>query len=451
MIKKGVVIVSFVFVCFALHAQKSKVQTAWRGLSDFEETLKDGKPELSYLTKAKEAVDAALEHPDTKNQTKAHAYKLRISYALFQYNLTEEIKKLEPTIKDKNERILVAYGKISLVDFEVAIKELNTIRDLDPKFLQSIQEGLLNGAANLDDDELKFALAAQQMKIESANIASGKYKNQNYAEAADFFYRTAVMNTILFKTMDTASFYNACVAASKAKDKERILDYNKSMIDAKISQPYNYESLLNVNLASGDTAAALETVKKGRLIFPNDVGLLTQETNIFLSTGRQQEALKNLNLSIEKDPNNALYYFLVGNIYDNMANPPQNATNADLQKPTNFEELFSNAEKNYLKAISLNPSNKDHLYNSLFNLGAMYNNYGGNIANAKTSAKGSEAAKQQKDNEQKAQAYYFKAIPYLEKALALKSDDSTAMAALRKLYMITGNEAKAKEMGDRMK
>lgn len=440
------------FVLFAGYAvaQKSKVQTAWRGLSDYEETVKDGKPNISYLNKAKEAIDLALAHNDTKNQAKTHAYKMRISYALFQYTLDEEKKKLEPSIADKNERLMAAYGNIPLTDFEMATEELNKVKDLDPKFLTTIQEGLEKGVSALDEDELKFALAAQQMKMESGNIASGKYRAKKYDEAADYFYKTGVMNTILYKTKDTANFYNACVSAAKAKNNDKVIEYNRKMVDVKIASSYNYEAIYTAQLAKGDSAGAMESLKKGRAAFPDDIGLLSQETNLYLALGKQQDALANLKLSIDKDPKNPLYYFIAGQIYENMANPKDKTTGKDLEKPKDFDDLFKNAETNYQKAIDLNPANKEYLYNSLYNLGAMYNNYGGYIASHKAE-KITDLARYQKENEAKAQVYYKKAIPYLERALAIKSDDRSTMSALRKLYMLTGDNAKATEMNNKLK
>ncbi len=431
-------------------SQKGKVQAAWRGLSDYEETLKDGKPDVSYLAKANEAIDLALANEATKGQAKTHAYKLRISYAKFQYDLNEEKKKLEATVGDKNERTLLAYGNISLTDFETAADELNKVKDLDGKFLETIQQGLEKGVSSLDEDEYKFALAVQQMRIESGNIAQGKYKAKKYGEAADYFYKTGVMNTILYKAKDTSNFYNACISAAKAKESDKMLDYNKKMIEAKISSPYNYEACFQVLMEKKDTVNAMEFLRKGRVLFPEDMSLLTQETNLYLEQGKQLEALTNLKTSVEKDPKNPTYYFFMGQIYESMANPKDKTTKKDLEKPKNFDELFRNAEANYLKSIELKPTNKDYLYNSLYNLGAMYNNYGGYLANAKIE-KITDAAKYQKENDAKAQEYYKKAIPYLEQALALKSDDKSTMGALRKLYMLTGNDAKAKEMQEKMK
>ncbi|NBQ47421.1 MAG: hypothetical protein EBU33_03070, partial [Sphingobacteriia bacterium] len=70
----------FILINISSQAQRAKVQAAWRNLTDYEETLKEGRPELAYLTKANTSIDLALAHPDTKDQTKAHAYKMRIAY-----------------------------------------------------------------------------------------------------------------------------------------------------------------------------------------------------------------------------------------------------------------------------------------------------------------------------------------------------------------------------------
>ncbi|MBS1651620.1 MAG: hypothetical protein JSU07_06375 [Bacteroidetes bacterium] len=438
------------FIPFIMEAQKAKVQTAWRALNDYETTVKEGKPDIAYLNKAKEAVDLALQNEDTKNQAKTHVYKARISYAYYQYELTQELKKLEPTVQDKNERVMLAYGNTPLSNFELANEELNKMKELDPKYMQTIIDGLTKGTSILSEDDLKFAMVAQQIKMEAGNIANGKYKAKKYDEAADYFYKTGYLNMSLTMKKDTSNFYNACVAAGKSKVPAKIIEYNKKMIDLKIASPYNYQSIYSANLSKGDSAAALEILKKGRTAFPNDMDLLNTETNVFLAKGKSQEALNNINTSIEKDPKNAVLYLVAGNLYDNMANPKDKATNKELDKPANFLDLFTKAETNYSKCIELVPSNKELLYNAYYNLGAMYNNYGGYMQNKKP-ATITEAAKMQKENEAKAMELYKKAIPQLEKALDVKSGDKPTMIALRKLYLITGNEAKGKEMNEKIK
>jgi len=435
-------------------SQKSKVQTAWRSLTDYEASMAEGRPDLKYLNKAKEAIDLALQNEETKNKSKTHAYKARISYAQYQYDFKQELSKLETSITDKNERILVAYGNTNLTDFEVASEEIVKMKEIDPKYMETIQEGLLKsatgGSSALDEDDLKFAMVAQQLKMEAGNIASGKYKAKKYEEAADYFYKTAFMNTVLYKQKDTAEFYNACIAAAKSKNNDKIIDYNRKMIDVKIGKPFNYESIYNANLAKGDSAAALEIIKKGRLAFPEELGLINKETEFYLATGRQQQALSNIKLSIDKEPTNPVFYLISGQIYDAMANPRDNSTNKELPKPTNYQDLFKSAEGSYTKGLEQKQINKEYEYNLVFNLGALYNNYGGVMANRKPE-KITEMAKLQKENEAISMAYYKKAIPFLEKALAMKPEDSQTLLPLRKLYLMTGNDAKAKEMNDKIK
>lgn len=429
-------------------AQKSKVQAAWRALSDYEETQRDGKPNLAYLNSAKEAIDLALNNEDTKKQTKAHAYKLRISYGFYQYKLNEQLQKLEASISDKQQRTLMAYGATDLSDFEAAANELNTIKDSDPKFLETIQKGIADGASALDEDELKFAQTVMNMKVEVANIATGKFNSKRYEEAADYFYRSGMIATIMNKAKDTASFYNACIAAAKSKNADKIIEYNKKMVELKIAAPLNFTGISNALQSKGDTLGAFDILKKGREAFPNDLSIVTEETNLFIAKGRSAEALTNLKTVVTRDPKNVYAYLFMGNIYDGMANP-KDKLGKDLPKPANFDELFGNAESSYSKVIEMNPANKEFLFDANYNLGAMYNNYGGMIA-SRQAEKIKDLMRVQKENEEKAAVYYKKAIPYLEQALNIKNNDVNCMKALRVLYLKTGNDAKAKEMSARL-
>lgn len=446
---KKLIIATCVLAATQMQAQKAKVQTAWRALNDYESTLKDGKPDINYLNKAKEAIDIALTNDDTKNQGKTLAYKARIMYGFYSYALAQEMKKLEATVTDKKERTELAYGTVPLTDFEAAQQAVDKIESVDPKYIATIQDGFLQ-KTTLSEDDAKFMQTAGLMKLEAGNIASGKYKTKKYDEAADYFYKLGYLNLTLTRKKDTANFYNACVSAGRAKNIPKILEYNKKMVDLKISTPYNFQAMYTAHLNNKDTVAAMDILKTGRETFPNDIDLLNTETNIFLAKGKQKDALANLSASIEKDPSNALFYLVRGNIYDNMANP-KDAMGKDKDKPADFEELFKNAETNYLKVIELNPSNKEHLYNSLYNLGAMYNNYGGYLQTKAANVPLTEARTKGKEYEAKAQENYKKAIPHLEQALSIKPDDKATMTALRKLYMLTNDQAKAADMNNKIK
>ena len=447
--KKTIQILAFISLPMIGMAQKVKVQNAWRALNDYESTLKD-KPDVSYLMKAKDNIDLALANEETKIQAKTHAYYCRIMYDLYQYNLKTEQKKLESTITDKNERLESAYGNTSLVEFEAAVSSLEKIKELDSKYFENIMD-IMKGGSMPSDDDLKLSITAGQIKLESSNIAVGKYKAKQYDQSADYFYKSAVMNSLMTGKKDTSGFYNACISAQKAKNPIKMFDYNKKMIDQKIASPYNYQTIYDVKLIQKDTATALEYLKMGRKTFPNDVYLMNRETEIYLQKGQQEKALANLQAAIEKEPNNAQLELVLGNVFDNLANP-RGKSGKDTIKPANYDELVMKAAEHYQKAVDLKPTNQESYFNALYNLGALYNNYGGTLYNKSTEKTTvPELVKKQKEYETKSSEYYKKAIPYLEQAISIKSDDKACLTALRKLYYLTGNEAKGKEMSDKLK
>ncbi|MBI3518445.1 MAG: tetratricopeptide repeat protein [Bacteroidetes bacterium] len=209
--------------------------------------------------------------------------------------------------------------------------------------------------------------------------------------------------------------------------------------------------MYEVKSAQNDSASALEYLKLGRTQFPNDIYLMNEETNVFIQKGQQDKALANLQIAVEKEPNNAILQYVIGNVYDNLANP-KGKSGKDTTKPADYENLVVKASEHYQKAVDLKPSNQDSYFNSLYNLGALYNNYGNTLyTKSMEKATITDLAKKQKEYEVKSMEYYKKAIPYLEQALAVKSNDQTTMSALRTLYYKTGNEAKGKEMNDKIK
>jgi hypothetical protein len=451
MTTKTILLSTCVLISTVAFSQKNKVQSAWRALSDYESTLND-KPDTTYLMKANRNIDLALADESTKNQAKTHAYKARIMYYVYQYNLKEENKKLEGTISDKNARAEAAYGNAGTKEFELAGNSLEMIKAVDPKYFSSILEIVKGGSgSSASDDDLKLSSVAMQLKLESSNIAVGKYKLKLYEQAADFFYKSGTLNLLLAEKIDTSAFYNACISAQKSKNPLKMIEYNKKMIDMNIATPYNYQTIYDAKLAAGDNAGAQEYLAKGRKAFPNDVYLMNKETELFLQKGDQQKALENLQAAISKDPNNAQLHLVLGNVYDNLANPKM-VSGKDSTKPANYDELVMKAADHYQKSVDLRPSNQDSYFNALYNLGALYNNYGATLYNkAMEKATITQLSKTQKDIEAKSKEYYKKAIPFLEQALSVRSDDRASMVALRKLYLLVGDEQKAKEMGEKLK
>jgi len=339
-----------------------------------------------------------------------------------------------------------AYGNVNTADFIEATNSLTKFQELDAKKFAKISKGETDS-----DEEGKLFTTMSQIQVYQANLATGKYKVKKFDEAADFFEAIAISNTNQTGKKDTSNFYNACVCAQKSKNQIKIFDYNKKMIDLGIATSYNYQAIYELKLAQNENDAAMEFLKLGRAQFPNDVYLMNKETEIFLQKGEQNKALENLKTAIDKEPNNAILHYAIGTVYDNLANP-KGKSGKDTTKPADYEALVLKSAEHYQKAVDLKPASQESYFNTLYNLGALYNNYGNTLySKSMEKATITDLAKNQKQYEAKSMEQYKKAIPYLEQALEVKPNDNTTMSALRTLYYKTGNEAKGKEMNDKIK
>ncbi len=420
-------------------AQKSKVNAAWRGLTDYQSTVKE-KPDVSYLNKAKEAIDLAAANEETKENPKMHTYRTQIYYEIFKFNLRTEEEKAGATINDKKQKMETAYSNVSTTEFFEAVKSVDFIKK-NVKDQTVFQELLPTSLSMIDDLN---------------NLAVGAYKAKKYDEAADFFENSFGLSSMVNQgKKDTVSLFNASLSASKAKNYAKVVKINQRIVDEKMANAGTYQYLYNAKCSILDSAGALSTLKEGRGLYPNDLTLLNLETEYYIKNGKQQESLNNLLLALEKDPNNAVLHLIAANTMDNMANPKvkgPDGKDKDGERPSNFDELFTKAEEHYKKTVELKPSNTEYSFNALYNLGALYYNNGTYIYNKEmNNATIAKLAASQKEIMAKATDNYKKAIPYFEEALTIKADDVSTLQSLRKLYLLIGNEAKAAEITTKLK
>ncbi len=241
-----------------------------------------------------------------------------------------------------------------------------------------------------------------------------KYYNQKeYEKALQVF---EFLLTLM--PADTLSMLNAGLSAEKSKDFARAKKYFSKLIQMKYNNPRIYQLYASIQKSEGDTAAALQTLKQGRQIFADDLGLIIEETNIYLSSNRSKEAIETLNIAIEKAPDNAQLYYARAN---------------------NFISLKENdkARSDYLKAIALDSNYFDAHYNMgamLFNEGADLINRANNLPPAKS--KEYEALKKQ------AEAKFKECLPYLEKAYKIRPKDFDTLNTLKQLYARLGEYVK---------
>jgi tetratricopeptide (TPR) repeat protein len=298
------------------YAQNFNVETAKMILVDHtvDDTEKD-------LTKCLDLLTAASNNPKTSNSPKMWFYKgllyLKIS------SVNSELTKATPDAID-----------ISLESFQNAIKT-----DVKNKYTDEAKGHLLNVAIGL------------------YNKAYNAYQAKDFAVANAYFKKTLPLMAYdvegLLKRNGnlTAEVIEQMIAftAIEMGDTEGAKKSLKSLISKGSSDPALFSNLALLHLKEGDTTTALQVIADGKELNEADKTLINQELDIYLKQGRSEELIDKLNLAIEDDPGNTIYYFARAISYEGLG---------DLEK----------AGADYDKILEIDPEYFDAAYNK----GVMY-------------------------------------------------------------------------------
>lgn len=372
---KRILILFGVILSLNSYSQKSAVQTAYNYLR------------YDDLDKAKEAIDGAATTESTVGYAKTWYYRGSIYHAIYE-SAKPEFAALKPGSLNEAR---ISYEKTLELDAK------NEFRDDVMKRLEVVASQCLNNGVD-------------------------NYKEGKYAEALKSFQASVDLNKKLFKRTDTLAIYNAGLAADKLGDVTTALNNFKILTAANYGGSRLYSIMANMYLDQKDTANALLTINEGRQKYPEDGTLITQGLNIYLSSGRDAEAYSQNEEALKADPNNAILYYIKGNLADKLGK-------------------MDDAVAAYKKSIELKPDNFDAVYN----LGAMYFNDGAEMANKANKIPANKVAEYDAAKK-KFEAKFKEALPYLEKAHQLNATDKATMESLRQLYARLGDLVKAGEM-----
>ena len=365
---------------------------------------------ISDLLDAKTYIDLATENVDTKENAKTWSYRGKIYLDL--YNSKDpKAKETAPTALDE------------------AAKAFAQCIKLDVKGNYADSKNFLNNCA-----------------LFYGNKGVKDFTDKDYAGAFAAFESSINIKSANFNIIDTGAIYNAAVAAEKANNFAKAKEYYSKLIDIKYGGEKDgakvYFYIASLYKQEKDDANYIATIQKGRAAFPNDKMLVIEELNYYLLSGKIKEAINNLDIAISKDPNNEVLYYNKGTLYDNLAT-------SDKPKPTDAEkkEYTEKAEAAYKKALEINPS----YFDALYNIGAMYFNKAVNINNAASDIKDQ---KKYDAEVKKADDVFKQSLPYLEKADQVGSTDKSTykslLQTLQKLYLMTEQPEKAAAIKKKM-
>jgi tetratricopeptide (TPR) repeat protein len=392
--KKAIFTILLAAISSIAFAQKQNITSAAILLKQYS-SEKDTSVQTLKIKEAKEFIDQAFANESTSNEPKMWNYRapIYLQIALKKPSLDEDaiLKATEAHIKclqkDEKGRIIVR------------------------KWTE--EEDVLSGLINCGFLLFKYAI--------------DKYDAQDYTGALKYY--NAIFDIIPFDTEGQLKkgnitketvLYNSFFASRDMKDNAKSKELLQQLMDIDFNKPAIYVNMSNIYLEEKNNDKALEYLASGRKIFKGDQSLITTEINLFIKLGRTSELIEKLGEAIALDSGNALLYFNRGTIYDQ-------------------EGDFLNAEKDYIASLERNPN----AFDANYNLGALYFNEGAstkNKANETSNNKLFEKLKKEAD------AFFTKALPFLEIAYKLNAKDRNTLLALKQLYYFKEDYPKSEEM-----
>lgn len=367
-------IILFVFALSITYAQKGKVNSA---IMEKEAGKLD-----QALTSIEEAVNTA--NPKSESSIAwAHTWEVR-----------GEIYQAIYKSKDDN------FKKLHADPLLEALKSYQKATELDEKgkFSNSLK--------------IKMQLLIGDLSEQAVNA----FNEPNYNKALSSFEQIlAIQDNPLYKefnsnAVDTVLIFNAGLAAYKAEQYDKAIEFNKKAAEYKYSGSRTYELMALSYLAKKDTAGALAIMQEGMQQYPDNSFLLNQVIDIYLAKNNIDDAMKYLDLAISRKADNEILHLVRGNL---------------LVKLNKNEE----AVKCYEKAIALKPDFMDAYYN----LGNIYYNQGVKQVELANEVPSNELQKYEAEKA-KADDEFKKSLPYLEKAYAINDNDKLTLESLKNVY-----------------
>ena len=348
---------------------------------------------------ARTLIKGALENPETKDDAKTWYVAGFIEDQQFNAERAKQILGQQP-----NEPVMyeALYGILPYFQKAYELDQLpNEKGKVKPKYTKDI----------------KSILSANHVYL--FNGGAYYFDKQEYKKAYDFFNQYVEISELpMFagtqtaekdSTFMTVQFY-AAAAASLAKDSRLAI----AALERAKNTPYRqYDVYQYLCYEYGEARTAQDSVmlektfEEGMQVFPDSAFFLNNLINTYIYSNRNEKALEMLNVAIQKNPNDANLYNVMGRVYE-----------------TGLKD-YANAEKNFQIALEKDPN----LTDALSNIGRIYYNQGVN--------KLSEANminKKYQEELSMAKDLFKKALPYYKKAHEAEPEKMDNMIALRGIY-----------------
>lgn len=235
------------------------------------------------------------------------------------------------------------------------------------------------------------------------NGGASSFNAGKYGEALSAFEKASIL-----KPEDTTAVENAAAAAYNDQDFDKAAHFYEKALEQGNEDESTYitlaviygNRLMNINKA---VDYAREGIKK----HPDSKRLREKLVDLLVSTNQTEEAIKELEGTLENNPNDPQLHFMLGYIMDN----------------TSKDSL---AEVHYKKAKDLDPD----YYEPQFNLAVMYYNKGVEKVNGLNDLAKENKQEKMKAEKKEVRELFKKAKTLFEQSLEQKPDDVNAQKNL---------------------
>jgi tetratricopeptide (TPR) repeat protein len=405
---KKYLILGFVMIFVgSISAQKKELRNAGKALD---------KGNFEKATMALDAAEALLESMDDKQKSEFHLLKSKLYFNGGAANLEDTVMAIEAFDKVSNPNNAQSKEKhlVNLINHLV-----NKGSDFVEKNDYSSASDCFSNAYRISKKDTIYLYYAASSSVNAKEYDKSltmykELKSLNFTGIEKQYFALNII-TNMEEAFDSKLLRDASVQAkthsnpTKKKSKSRYPEIIKNM-----ALIYNQ---------MGDTEKALESMLEARAENPDDLNLILTEANVYYTMGNIDKFKSLLEYATELDSENPELQYNLGVIA---------AEANDVE----------NAKKYYSRAIELNPK----YVNAYINLAVLILGQEESIIDEMNNL-GTSAADDRRYDELRLERkeLYFEAIPYLEQAIDIDSNNFQAARTLSNIYSATGDDVNAKK------
>ena len=408
---KKYLILGFVMIFVgSISAQKKELRNAGKALD---------KGNFEKATMDLDAAEALLESMDDKQKSEFHLLKSKLYFNGGAANLEDTVMAIEAFEKVSNPNNAQSKEKhlVNLINHLV-----NKGSDFVEKNDYSSASDCFSNAYRISKKDTIYLYYAASSSVNAKEYDKSltmykELKSLNFTGIEKQYFALNII-TNMEEAFDNKLLRDASVQAKTHS--------NPIEKKSKSRYPEIIKNMALIYNQMGDTEKALGAMLEARAENPDDLNLILTEANVYYAMGNIDKFKSLLEYATELDSENPELQYNLGVIA---------AEANDVE----------NAKKYYTRAIELNPK----YVNAYINLAALILGQEESIIEEMNNL-GTSAADDRRYDELRLERkeLYFEAIPYLEQAIDIDSNNFQAARTLSNIYSATGDDAKAKEYRD---